>query len=132
MNDKTRAYNAGQPHPDAEKGPRVVGEGPLMDFSRALDRIKQGYRMQRDGWNGHGMFVYIVPPVSGGVAIGPTAWMYDLPEGAEIVAEAHIVMRTAKGTLIPWLASQADLLANDWRVFRQDGRPFAPLPTALH
>ena len=84
----------------------------MMDFSEALQAIKSGSRMRRAGWNGKGMFVFLVPGSEFRVSRPPLLGIY--PEGTEIRYHAHIDMRTATGEIVPWVASQADLLADDW------------------
>lgn len=76
-----------------------------MNFGTALAMMKTGRSMRRTGWNGKGMFVYLASTVK-----------VDAPPGFENVRVLPcLVMRTAHGDLQPgWLASQADMLANDW------------------
>lgn len=83
-----------------------------MTFSQALELIKTGQRVQRSGWNGKGMFVFLVPGSRFKVNRAPLLGIY--PEGTEIDYHAHIDMRTATGQIVPWLASQTDVLAEDW------------------
>ena len=85
-----------------------------MDFSRALSAVKHGGKVCRSGWNGKGMFIFLVPGSTFQVNRPPLLGIY--PEGTEINYHAHIDMRTADGTIVPWLASQTDILANDWEV----------------
>ena len=67
-----------------------------MDFGEAIKALKGGYSVQRAGWNGKGMYLYR-KHFDG----------YD----------PCIVMHTAQGTEQPgWLASQADILAEDWSI----------------
>lgn len=83
-----------------------------MNFSKALEEIKDGKRVQREGWNGKGMFVFLVQGSKFKVSRAPLLGIY--PEGTEINYHAHIDMRTADGMIVPWLASQTDVLADDW------------------
>jgi hypothetical protein len=83
-----------------------------MNFSQALDAVKAGERIARNGWNGKGMFLFLVPGSTFSVSRPPLLGIY--PEGTVINYHPHIDMRTADGTIVPWLASQTDLLANDW------------------
>ena len=83
-------------------------------FSWALDQIKLGKKVCRSGWNGKGMFVFLVPGSTFYVNRAPLLGIY--PEGTEINYHAHIDMRTADGQIVPWLASQTDILADDWEV----------------
>lgn len=85
-----------------------------MDFSKALEHIKAGDKVQRSGWNGEGMFVFLVPGSKFTVNRPPLLGIY--PEGTEINYHSHIDIRTADGVIVPWLASQTDVLANDWEL----------------
>jgi Protein of unknown function (DUF2829) len=70
-----------------------------MDFSRALLFVKGGDKIQRKGWNGKGMFVAVQQPDAHSANTLPYLWM-----------------RTADGHRVPWLASQTDILAEDWTI----------------
>ena len=83
-----------------------------MNFSVALELIKEGHRVTRDGWNGKEMFIFLVPGSKFQVNRPPLLGIY--PEGTEINYHGHIDMKTADGTIVPWVASQTDLLAEDW------------------
>ncbi len=85
-----------------------------MDFSDALRAIKEGKRVARSGWNGKGMFVFLVNGSRFKVNRAPLLGIY--PEGTEIDYHAHVDMRTAGGQIVPWLCSQTDMLADDWNV----------------
>ena len=84
-----------------------------MDFSEALRLIKTGRRVQRAGWNGKGMFLFLVPGSEFQVNREPLLSI--LGEGARVEYHAHIDMKTAQGYVVPWLASQPDLLSTDWQ-----------------
>lgn len=81
-------------------------------FSWALDVLKNGHKVAREGWNGKGMFLFLVPGSKFLVSRYPLLGIY--PEGAEITYQSHIDMRTAQGSIVPWMASQTDVLAEDW------------------
>lgn len=85
-----------------------------LDFSSALMHLKNGKKVSRQGWNGKGMFIYLVPGSTFLVNRAPLNVIY--PEGTEIKYLPHLDMRTADGSCVPWLASQTDILANDWSV----------------
>ena len=89
-----------------------------LTFSEALEAVKSGARVAREGWNGKDMFVFLVPGSRFKVNRAPLLGIY--PEGTEIEYHPHIDMKTAQGYVVPWLASQADLLANDWHIV-EDG-----------
>jgi len=84
----------------------------MSDFSKALELLKKGEKVARVGWNGKGMFLFLVPGSTFKVNRPPLLGIY--PEGTEIKYHAHIDMKTADGQVVPWLASQTDLLADDW------------------
>ncbi|WP_454917264.1 DUF2829 domain-containing protein [Xanthobacter sediminis] len=73
-----------------------------MSFGDALAALKSGKRVARDGWNGKGMFLFLVP--------GSTFTI----KGTEVPYHAHIDMKTAQGDVVPWHGSQTDVLADDW------------------
>lgn len=85
-----------------------------FDFSEALKRLKTGHRVARSGWNGKGMFLFLVPGSSFQVSRAPLLGIY--PEGTTVQYHAHVDMKTAQGYVVPWLCSQADMLADDWEV----------------
>lgn len=86
----------------------------LLSFSEALQAVKEGKKVSRVGWNGKGMFIFVVPGSTFTVNRAPLLGIY--PEGTQINYHAHIDMRTADGQIVPWLASQTDLLTDDWKV----------------
>lgn len=86
-----------------------------MDFSAALYELRAGNRVSRAGWNGKGMFLFLVPGSTITVAEGrPLAAAF--PVGSTVTYHAHVDMKTAQGDVVPWLCSQTDLLAEDWGV----------------
>lgn len=81
-----------------------------MDFSNALRNMKEGKAVYREGWNDKGMWLYHVPaskyPAQTEVAkrnIGNT-----------VPYSEYIAMKTSQDAVAPWLASQSDMLADDW------------------
>ena len=85
-----------------------------MNFSEALDNVKEGKKISREGWNGKGMFLFLVQGSTFKVNRPPLLGIY--PEGTEITYCPHIDMKTADNKVVPWLASQTDILADDWGV----------------
>jgi hypothetical protein len=83
-----------------------------FEFGTALSYLKAGGTVARLGWNGKGMFLLLVPGSTFQVNRAPLLGIY--PAGTEITYCPHIDMRTADGKIVPWLASQTDVLANDW------------------
>lgn len=85
-----------------------------MDFGAAITALKAGRRVARAGWNGKGMFLSLVPGSQFQVNRAPLLGIY--PEGTTISYQPHIDMKTAQDTVVPWLASQSDLLGEDWEL----------------
>lgn len=87
-----------------------------MNFGEALAALKQGHRVARSGWNGKNMYLFLVPGSVFKVNREPLLSM--LGEGTEVQYHAHIDMKTAQGYVVPWLASQADMLDEDWEIVK--------------
>lgn len=99
---------------NARRSAVAAEKSQVMGFGGALAALKAGAKVARAGWNGDGMFVYLVPGSTFAVNRAPLLGIY--PEGTPINYRPHIDMRTADGSCVPWLASHADLLADDWSV----------------
>lgn len=78
-----------------------------MKFGEALEAIKSGAKIYREGWNGKGMFLFLV---------AGDAWNFECDiDGVDSLSTLpFICMKTADNKLVPWLASQTDILADDW------------------
>lgn len=85
-----------------------------LTFGEALVALKTGKKVSRAGWNGKGMFLFLVPGSTFKVSRAPLLGIY--PEGTEINYCPHIDMKTADEKVVPWLASQTDVLAEDWNI----------------
>ena len=91
-----------------------------MDFGYALKELKAGRAVQRAGWNGKGMWLSYSP---GSAALpaekfwSPVNRLYAEANGGTADVLPCITMKTATGEiLMGWLASQTDMLADDWSV----------------
>ena len=85
----------------------------LFDFGEALRLLKEGEKVARIGWNGKGMYIYLVPAAEY-KTMTPVA---KKEFGDTFKANAYITMKPASGPMvIGWLASQTDMLAEDWFV----------------
>lgn len=69
----------------------------VFDFGAVLKGLRQGKRYTRLGWNGVGMYIELQVPT---------------PESKMTLP--YIFMSTPNRDLVPWLASQTDMLAEDW------------------
>lgn len=89
------------------------------DFGGALSALKAGYRVRRRGWNGKGMWLTLSP---GGLVPAEKFWARGNVEFAASQPGCHaevlpyITMKTADDKIVPWLASQTDMLCEDWEV----------------
>lgn len=86
-----------------------------FSFGRAVELLKQGQRVARKGWNGKGMFLLLVAGASVQEAINSRYG--NTQDGGLPVLDA-IYMKTADNKLVPWLASQTDMLSEDWVIHK--------------
>lgn len=82
-------------------GPDIteVEDKTELSFEAALRFVKQGKKLSRTGWNGGGQYIAI-----------------QLPDENSKMRKPYIFISPVDGELVPWLASQTDLLAEDWYV----------------
>ncbi len=86
-----------------------------LSFGHALVALKQGHAVARAGWNGKNMCLVLVPGATITVGEGrPLAKAFPIGETVDYLP--HIDMKTADGKVVPWLASQTDILADDWMI----------------
>lgn len=70
-----------------------------LNFGQAIENLKLGNKVLREGWNGKGMWLELQKPDDNSKMTIP-----------------YIYMKTACDNLVPWLASQTDVLSDDWQV----------------
>lgn len=87
-----------------------------MSFGHAIEMMKREKAVARAGWNGKGMFLYLVPAPAEGYPAQTGVAKAFFGEDTLVPYGAYIAMKTATGEVIPWLASQTDMLADDWTV----------------
>ena len=87
-----------------------------MNFGHALDALKVGRKVARAGWNGKGMFLYYVPAASYPAQRNTLKTLAGMFPDDMVPYCAYIAMKTAQDNVVPWLASQTDMLAEDWTV----------------
>lgn len=83
-----------------------------MTFGLAIEALKKGFKVARKGWNGKGMFLYYVP--AGAYSPCTEAAKSLVNENGLVPYAPYIAMKTVQGYVVPWLASQTDLLSEDW------------------
>ena len=70
-----------------------------MNISEAIESMRHGNRATREGWNGPGQFLEL-----------------QVPDEWSKMTLPYLFITTVTGDRVPWLASQTDILANDWTV----------------
>lgn len=90
-----------------------------MNFGQAIEELKAGRKCWREGWNGKGMFLILVKSTEDAELREGTPYHSALNTEATVqptvTINPHIDMFTATGEMQPgWLASQTDMLADDW------------------
>ncbi len=81
-------------------------------IGKAIKEMRNGANVAREGWNGKGMFLYYVPENEYPAQTDVAKEFF----GESVPYGAYVAMKTAQGNVVPWLASQTDLLAEDWSV----------------
>lgn len=71
----------------------------FMNFGQALTELRSGIRVTRRGWNGPGQYIALQRPDEHSANTLPYLWIH-----------------TVQGDRVPWVASQADMLADDWEL----------------
>jgi hypothetical protein len=112
-------YESFSPAAPFEEGYTLLNALKLRDFGWAIIQLKAGRRVRRSGWNGKGMYLWLLP-----AAMVQAGWCREEhlkavaeANGGEIEALGSIRMMTAdKKVLTGWLASQTDILSEDWEL----------------
>jgi hypothetical protein len=77
-------------------------EQDCTDMGGAINALRGGMKVMRAGWNGKGMWLGL-----------------QVPDAKSKMSLPYIYMSTVTGDLVPWLASQTDILAEDWVVIAE-------------
>ena len=97
-------------------GGSVLPKTERLSFGDAVAALKEGLRVERAGWNGKGMFLYYVPENKYPASRNEHGTMVGVFEDDMVPYGAYIAMKTAQNNVVPWLASQTDVLAEDWQI----------------
>lgn len=76
-----------------------------FDFGEALNRLRNGEKLQRSGWNGKGLWLELQKPDEHSKMTLPYLYL-NYPSDAA----------NTPGARVPWMASQTDMLAEDWKL----------------
>ncbi len=91
-------YRSWSPKKAFDEGYRPAPDFDGLDFGQVISLLWSGVKMCRVGWNGKNMYLEL-----------------QKPDEHSKMSLPYIYMRTAQGDLVPWLASQTDMLADDWQ-----------------
>ena len=97
-------------------GGSVLPKTERLSFGDAVAALKEGLRVERAGWNGKGMFLYYVPENKYPASRNEHGTMIGMFKDDMVPYGAYIAMKTAQNNVVPWLASQTDVLAEDWQI----------------
>ncbi len=84
---------------EAQSGAAVNQTAELFGIGKAVKEMENGKRATREGWNGPNQYIEL-----------------QVPDEHSKMTLPYIYIRTVQGDLVPWLASQTDILAIDWRL----------------
>ena len=99
-------------HEEAKDAPKAASEPDTFDFCEAIRRLKKGAHLARKGWNGKEQYIVLGKNFS-----------YQYDDGAKTkgniavhrdIGSQAVVFVGTRGAQVGWLASQADMLAEDW------------------
>lgn len=97
--------------------PDLIPSFYTMRFGEALRMARHGHLIARLGWNGKGMAVAYQPGYPEGIPCNKnTSKTWHIPEGTLFKCRPYLQLRCADGTYQMWLASQSDILADDWYI----------------
>lgn len=105
-------YQSWSPKEAFEKAYHAVeGENQALTFGDAIHMLKLGKKVARAGWNGRGLWLELQTPDENSKMTLPYIYMnYPATPASDTAPANHINAR------VPWLASQTDMLAEDWAV----------------
>lgn len=84
-----------------------------MNFGEALEQVKLGKGIKRKGWNGKNQFVYLI---KGSDLQKTLHYCFGEVVGEPTITDALAIKTTSNQIQVGWLASQSDMLSNDWEV----------------
>ena len=95
-----------------------------MNFGKALEEMKIGKAIARDGWNGKGMFVYFV--AGGSYPAQMDIAKQIVKEYGEVKYNPYMAIKNVNGTVSTWVPSVNDCLATDWHVVGTENKDATP------
>jgi len=89
-----------------------------MNFGQAIEAMKSGHRVARAGWNGKGMFAYLVPAAAYPAQTGAAKAHFGA--GALVPYNAYMALKGVDNTVSTWVPSVNDCLAEDWTIIEDE------------
>lgn len=86
-----------------------------MDFGKAIELLKDGKRLQREGWNGKNQYIELATNIS---YVNANNEVVNVNH--EAIGNKAIAFVGTSGIQLGWLASQSDMLAEDWKVVEEE------------
>lgn len=93
---------------DSENCPQLGGEA-TFSFGDAIRYLKRGLKVARKGWNGKNQYIELAKNIS---YVNPSEEVVNAEH--EVIGNHAIAFVGSSGVQLGWLASQADMLAEDW------------------
>lgn len=87
----------------------------VFDFGKAIQYLKEGKRLQREGWNGKRQYIELATNIS---YVNTKNEIINAEHDA--IGNKAIAFVGTSGVQIGWLASQADMLAEDWKIVEEE------------
>lgn len=100
-------YESWSPKEQFDKAYRCFEDG--MEFSKAIELLKMGYRLARKGWNGKNQYIELASNIS-----YTTSFDEIVNAEHDAIGNKAIAFVGTSGVQLGWLASQSDMLADDW------------------
>lgn len=99
--------------------PKAVFDGSYqpdgrLSFGHAIVALKAGHKVARAGWNGKGMFIYLVPAAS--YPVQTSAAKSHFGEGSMVPYNAYMAIKNVNETVSTWVPSVNDCLSDDWHI----------------
>lgn len=86
-----------------------------MDFGKAIKLLKEGKKLQREGWNGKNQYIELATNIS---YVNANNEVVNVNH--EAIGNKAIAFVGTSGVQLGWLASQSDMLAEDWKVVEEE------------
>lgn len=94
----------------------IINNMENLNFGQAVEALKNGKMVARKGWNGKGMYLFLIGENGLKSQVARPYWTYTNGVNDNMPLLPFLAMKTADEKVVPWLASQTDILAEDWTI----------------